>query len=100
MSSNFQLGMVGNAWNHVCTSGRCRLTSFTSHVHSSPLRCSSRICLCICGGEGPNCCCHRSEEHTSELQPLMRISYAAVRLKKTKRNTAERMTQHLPTIHD
>src|SRR3546814_10280602 len=27
----------------------------------------------------------RSEEHTSELQSLMRISYAVVRLKKTKR---------------
>src|SRR3546814_8248024 len=25
---------------------------------------------------------HRSEEHTSELQPLMRISYAVLRLKK------------------
>src|SRR3546814_2300478 len=29
----------------------------------------------------------RSEEHTSELQSLMRISYAVFRLKKTKNNT-------------
>src|SRR3546814_2676149 len=29
----------------------------------------------------------RSEEHTSELQSLMRISYAVFCLKKTKRNT-------------
>src|SRR3546814_2061295 len=28
----------------------------------------------------------RSEEHTSELQSLMRISYAVFRLKKTKKN--------------
>src|SRR3546814_8902743 len=28
--------------------------------------------------------CHRSEEHTSELQSLMRISYAVFRLKKKK----------------
>src|SRR3546814_1394852 len=27
-------------------------------------------------------CCHRSEEHTSELQSLMRISYAVFCLKK------------------
>src|SRR3546814_10726292 len=29
----------------------------------------------------------RSEEHTSELQSLMRISYAVLRLQKTKRST-------------
>src|SRR3546814_8100048 len=29
----------------------------------------------------------RSEEHTSELQSLMRISYAVFRLKKTKKKT-------------
>src|SRR3546814_9477617 len=31
---------------------------------------------------------HRSEEHTSELQSLMRISYAVFCLKKKKHNTA------------
>src|SRR3546814_3605919 len=31
-------------------------------------------------------CCARSEEHTSELQSLMRISYAVFCLKKTKRS--------------
>src|SRR3546814_6518677 len=30
---------------------------------------------------------HRSEEHTSELQSLMRISYAVFCLKKKKKNT-------------
>src|SRR3546814_2305023 len=31
----------------------------------------------------------RSEEHTSELQSLMRISYAVFCLKKTKKNTPQ-----------
>src|SRR3546814_3389730 len=34
----------------------------------------------------------RSEEHTSELQSLMRISYAVFCLKKKKRNTKNRIT--------
>src|SRR3546814_3278508 len=37
----------------------------------------------------------RSEEHTSELQSLMRISYAVFCLKKT--NAHERMTKHTTT---
>src|SRR3546814_3075996 len=37
---------------------------------------------------------HRSEEHTSELQSLMRISYAVFRLK--KKNTADiHMMSHI-----
>src|SRR3546814_1482995 len=36
----------------------------------------------------------RSEEHTSELQSLMRISYAVFCLNKTKENTTELRTQH------
>src|SRR3546814_7859909 len=38
----------------------------------------------------------RSEEHTSELQSLMRISYAVFCLKKKKKNTMnhEILTQH------
>src|SRR3546814_5268767 len=38
------------------------------------------ICRCEDRAERP----HRSEEHTSELQSLMRISYAAFILKKKK----------------
>src|SRR3546814_5977613 len=34
----------------------------------------------------------RSEEHTSELQPLMRISYAVFRLKQKKRRTHDHRT--------
>src|SRR3546814_4082834 len=36
----------------------------------------------------------RSEEHTSELQSLMRISYAVFCLKKTKITTAETRHRH------
>src|SRR3546814_2720863 len=35
----------------------------------------------------PHRCRHRSEEHTSELQSLMRISYAVLCLKKKNNNT-------------
>src|SRR3546814_5265876 len=34
--------------------------------------------------------CRRSEEHTSELQSLMRISYAVFCLKKKKRTTVKK----------
>src|SRR3546814_4461772 len=36
---------------------------------------------------------HRSEEHTSELQSLMRISYAVFCLKKKKYNKNDRLIQ-------
>src|SRR3546814_10812003 len=38
---------------------------------------------------------HRSEEHTSELQSLMRISYAVFCLKKKKTNKTERLKAEL-----
>src|SRR3546814_4020103 len=44
---------------------------------------------CGLGGEG------RSEEHTSELQSLMRISYAVFCLKKTKNPTSYNVSQHI-----
>src|SRR3546814_3423748 len=37
---------------------------------------------------------HRSEEHTSELQSLMRISYAVFCLKKTKKIRTKHHTSH------
>src|SRR3546814_9997690 len=40
---------------------------------------------------------HRSEEHTSELQSLMRISYAVFCLKKKKTNNTEEQTCHADT---
>src|SRR3546814_7080240 len=40
----------------------------------------------------------RSEEHTSELQSLMRISYAVFCLKKKKKNiTYLKIKKHIPT---
>src|SRR3546814_2636474 len=41
---------------------------------------------------------HRSEEHTSELQSLMRISYAVFCLKKKKKNIKHKYTEHTITI--
>src|SRR3546814_9278558 len=42
--------------------------------------------------------CARSEEHTSELQSLMRISYAVFCLKK-KKNTKKRIKTYNPMIY-
>src|SRR3546814_997123 len=41
----------------------------------------------------------RSEEHTSELQSLMRISYAVFCLKKKKNNTNYTLTTNTQTTH-
>src|SRR3546814_10338732 len=38
--------------------------------------------------------CRRSEEHTSELQSLMRISYAVFCLKKKKKKTIKTLKPH------
>src|SRR3546814_2085167 len=47
------------------------------------------VCSCLsdassAASSGQRGCCARSEEHTSELQSLMRISYAVFCLKKKK----------------
>src|SRR3546814_7248359 len=53
--------------------------------------------MVICGGAT----LFRSEEHTSELQSLMRISYAVFCLKKkTNHNEQQLDTHHLFTLHD
>src|SRR3546814_2255610 len=46
-------------------------------------------------------CPGRSEEHTSELQSLMRLSYAGFCLKKTQQNTrhSSSKTTHATTTH-
>src|SRR3546814_10878269 len=48
---------------------------------------ASRDALILCGPGTNGSDCFRSEEHTSELQSLMRISYAVFCLKKKKHNT-------------
>src|SRR3546814_6252174 len=50
-----------------------------------------RVCLKACPGVLP--LTRRSEEHTSELQSLMRISYAVFCLKK-KKKTDEKVHKH------
>src|SRR3546814_3471682 len=51
----------------------------------SGARCSS--------AQGCSSAASRSEEHTSELQSLMRISYAVFCLKKKKKNKSERQNK-------
>src|SRR3546814_4147648 len=48
-----------------------------------------------CGGCRGALCGRRSEEHTSELQSLMRISYAVFCLKKKKKDDARRNNDNL-----
>src|SRR3546814_9352237 len=48
-------------------------------------------------GEGEGWPLIRSEEHTSELQSLMRISYAVFCLKKKKHNTKHNTAKTTPT---
>src|SRR3546814_1911376 len=43
--------------------------------------------------------CSRSEEHTSELQSLMRISYAVFCLKKKKSNRHSKTHKHVQLSH-
>src|SRR3546814_2242456 len=44
--------------------------------------------------------CTRSEEHTSELQSLMRISYAVVCLKKQNKLNSEQQHRNRPQSHN
>src|SRR3546814_3338328 len=46
------------------------------------------------------CRAARSEEHTSELQSLMRISYAVFCLKKKKRKEQQKQSRYKHTISD
>src|SRR3546814_3058219 len=48
-------------------------------------------------GTARRCRAFRSEEHTSELQSLMRISYAVFCLKKKKKKTTEHKTTYRST---
>src|SRR3546814_5691623 len=66
------IGMVPSRWSCICVHG-CQ-TCLRSRSASAARRDGRRSA-------------HRSEEHTSELQSLMRISYAVFCLKKQKDNT-------------
>src|SRR3546814_4884268 len=56
------------------------------HLHALATRCARRV---VPGARG------RSEEHTSELQSLMRISYAVFCMKKKKPTTTTMKTQEI-----
>src|SRR3546814_2309783 len=57
-----------------------------------------KLCLLqIAGPEEADVAAIRSEEHTSELQSLMRISYAVFCLKKKTKHTTKRSSTN--TIH-
>src|SRR3546814_7323831 len=56
-----------------------------------------RYCRCCAAGGGACAAArHRSEEHTSELQSLMRISYAVFCLKKKKKNKQNKLLNKTP----
>src|SRR3546814_10154480 len=64
---------------------------------SSSVTCAVPRCMATMSPSASTCltCDRRSEEHTSELQSLMRISYAVFCLKK---KNAQRKVRH-PTNH-
>src|SRR3546814_4916727 len=66
------------------------ITPISSRVDVPELPMSSAVCGCR---SPPTPTPFRSEEHTSELQSLMRISYAVFCLKKKKKTSR-------PNIHD
>src|SRR3546814_2843639 len=57
----------------------------------APRRCRPRRGSARCAGRSPSRSAGRSEEHTSELQSLMRISYAVFCLK--KKNKTDQKTR-------
>src|SRR3546814_10055527 len=60
-----------------------------------------RICRPMVSREAVGKAPDRSEEHTSELQSLMRISYAVFCLKnKIKKNKSSKSTNNNKTIYD
>src|SRR3546814_10227512 len=73
--------------HHIAQQPRSRLASLRSNCH--PARLSREGLACrqqnVCGSHLQSSS-NRSEEHTSELQSLMRISYAVFCLKKKKNN--------------
>src|SRR3546814_9388004 len=67
-----------------------RISSQIDRAHVYPSTCYylyigySAVTACVCSTASFSLCPQRSEEHTSELQSLMRISYAVFCLNKKK----------------
>src|SRR3546814_6806773 len=73
-------------------------SSGSQHRPPSPHgECSAGHGCCGQGDRWPSPSARRSEEHTSELQSLMRISYAVFCLKKNKNNTHQQISH--TTLH-
>src|SRR3546814_4657560 len=77
-------GAGGDRIRHRCSKS-CR--------YVAPVRVSAS---CAAGGHALR---YRSEEHTSALQSLMRISYAVFCLKKTTTSVYNKQTRHNTTTH-
>src|SRR3546814_8661212 len=75
-------GRTGNRPDHPRHSGQARLAARSASRHRDH-QCPDRCRLCHRLAR----LAQRSEEHTSELQSLMRISYAVFCLKKKKKTT-------------
>src|SRR3546814_4158532 len=74
----------------VCASCRCTCCAASSLRCLADLQSSANIPSAESDAKTIISLNHRSEEHTSELQSLMRISYAVFCLKKKKQQTATR----------
>src|SRR3546814_5471344 len=62
------------------------LWAYRQDAHNMTGNLSSRIEVYLCNHGANTAILRRSEEHTSELQSLMRISYAVFCLKKKKKS--------------
>src|SRR3546814_5739661 len=76
--------------------GGCRKVTPPDILAYCPTISQSRIADWGATGSGRHASPRRSEEHTSELQSLMRISYAVFCLKKKKKQQKQ---THKDTIH-
>src|SRR3546814_5584829 len=64
------------------TSRRASQRAVPANIAVAQARCQTDCCNCLIGCGLTS---HRSEEHTSELQSLMRIAYAVFCLKKKRK---------------
>src|SRR3546814_4959913 len=91
---------VGNAVAAACRALQAKLVELASAAASGPFTGPSSDGIeARDGGIGRKGAPYRSEEHTSELQSLMRISYAVFCLKK-KKHKRKKQTKIVKTNHN
>src|SRR3546814_8378307 len=83
-ASQRMLNWIGSAWRAFIFSNEARMFDEPRRQAYRPDYRSGRQHRPVIGGGARRCL--RSEEHTSELQSLMRISYAVFCLKQKKQN--------------